>query len=99
VTNTGKRPGAAVAQVYLGNPKVGVPRPPKELKGFAKIVLQPGETKRATVPLDVRSLAYYDVKGAQWRAEAGSYNVMVGSSSADIALTGTLTLARAATVK
>jgi beta-glucosidase len=99
VTNTGTRPGAAVPQVYLGNPKAGVPRPPKELKGFAKIVLQPGETKRATVPLDVRSLAYYDVKGTQWRAEAATYDVLVGSSSADITLSGKLTLARAATVK
>jgi beta-glucosidase len=99
VTNTGKRPGAAVAQVYLGNPKAGVPRPPKELKGFAKIVLQPGETKRATVPLDLRSLAYYDVKGAQWRAEAATYDVLVGSSSADITLTGKLPLARTTTLK
>lgn len=99
VTNTGTRPGAAVAQVYLGNPKASVPRPPKELKGFSKVTLQPGETKRVTVPLDVRSLAYYDVKGAQWRAEAASYDVLVGNSSADIALTGKLTLTRTATAK
>jgi beta-glucosidase len=99
VTNTGTRPGAAVAQVYLGNPKASVPRPPKELKGFAKIALQPGETRRVAVPLDLRSLAYYDVKGTQWRAEAGTYEVLVGSSSADIALTGKLTLARAVTTK
>jgi beta-glucosidase len=99
VTNTGARAGAAVPQVYIGNPKASVPRPPKELKGFSKVVLQPGETKHVTVPLDVRSLAYYDVKGMQWRAEAVTYDVLVGSSSADIALTGKLTLARAATVK
>jgi beta-glucosidase len=99
VTNTGKRAGAAVAQVYLGNSKASVPRPPKELKGFAKVTLQPGETQHVTVPLDVRSLAYYDVKGTQWRAEAGTYDVLVGSSSADIGLTGKLTLARTATAK
>jgi len=99
VTNTGTRPGAAVAQVYLGNSKASVPRPPKELKGFSKVALQPGETQRVTVPLDVRSLAYYDVKGMQWRAEAATYDVLVGNSSADIALTGKLTLARTVTTK
>ena len=99
VTNAGARPGAAVPQVYLANPRASVPRPPKELKGFAKITLPPGETRRVTVPLDGRSLAYYDVNGKQWRAEAGTYDVLVGSSSADITLSSTLTLARAATVK
>jgi len=99
VTNAGTRPGAAVPQVYLANPRASVPRPPKELKGFTKVTLQPGETRHVTVPLDVRSLAYYDVNGKQWRAEAGTYDVLVGGSSADIALSGTLSLARAVTVK
>jgi beta-glucosidase len=99
VSNTGARAGAAVPQVYIAGPAASVPRPPKELKGFTKISLQPGETRRVSVPLDVRSLAYYDVNGRQWRAEAGRYTVLVGSSSADVTLTGTLTLARAATVR
>lgn len=99
VTNTGTRAGAAVPQVYIGDPQASVPRPPKELKGFAKVMLQPGETRRITVPLDVRSLSFYDVDGKQWRAEAGAFQVLVGSSSADIALTGTLRLANTVTVK
>lgn len=99
VTNTGTRPGAAVPQVYIGDPQASVPRPAKELKGFAKVMLQPRETQRVTVPLDVRSLAFYDVDGKQWRAEAGEFRVLVGSSSADIALTGTLRLANTVNVK
>lgn len=99
VSNTGTRAGTAVPQVYIASPQAGVPRPSKELEGFTKITLQPSETRRVRVPLDLRSLAYYDVNGRQWRAEAGKYGVLVGSSSADIALTGTLTLARRATTK
>jgi beta-glucosidase len=99
VSNTGTRAGAAVPQVYIGDPQASVPRPPKELKGFAKVMLQPGETRRVTVPLDVRSLSFYDVDGKQWRAEAGAFQVLVGSSSADIALTGTLRLANTVTMK
>ncbi len=99
VSNTGTRVGTAVPQVYIANPTASVPRPPKELKGFTKIRLQPGETRRVSVPLDVRSLAYYDVKGRQWRAEAGKYTVLVGGSSADTTLTGILALARTATVR
>jgi beta-glucosidase len=99
VSNTGTRVGTAVPQVYIANPTASVPRPPKELKGFTKITLQPGETRRVSVPLDVRSLAYYDVKGRQWRAEAGKYTVLVGGSSADTTLTGILALARTATVR
>jgi beta-glucosidase len=97
VSNTGTRAGAAVAQVYVSDGHSHVARPPKELKGFAKVTLQPGETRRVTVPLDVRSLAYYDVAGKQWRAEAGTFTVRVGGSSADLPLTAPLRLARAAT--
>jgi beta-glucosidase len=99
VTNTGARAGAAVAQVYVASREAGLPRPPKELKGFTKVVLQPGETRRVAVPLDVRSLAYYDVNGKAWRADKGTYQVLVGNSSGEIARTGTLTLARAVVVK
>lgn len=99
VTNTGARAGAAVAQLYVASQGAAVPRPPKELKGFTKVVLQPGETRRVTIPLDIRSLAYYDVNGKAWRADKGTYQVLVGNSSADIAVTGSLTLARAVVVK
>ncbi len=97
VSNTGTRTGAAVAQVYVSDGHSRVARPPKELKGFAKVMLQPGETRRVTVPLDLRSLAYYDVAGKQWRAEAGTFTVRVGGSSADLPLTAPLRLARTAT--
>ena len=99
VANIGKRAGAAVAQVYISDTHASIPRPPKELKGFAKVNLNPGESKRVTVPLDIRSLAYYDVAGKQWRADAGTFNVLVGSSSQQIELTGQLKLAATATTK
>ena len=97
VTNTGNRAGAAVPQLYIGASEARVARPAKELKGFSKLMLQPKETQRVTLPLDFRALAYYDVKNKQWQADAGTYAVLVGSSSAEIALTGKLTLAAAAT--
>ncbi len=99
ITNSGKRAGAEVGQVYISDKHAGVPRPPKELKGFARVNLRPGETKRVTVPLDVRSLAYYDVAGKQWRADAGTFDVLVGGSSDKIELTGKLTLSAAAFAK
>jgi beta-glucosidase len=94
VENTGAREGADVAQVYVGDTHAKVPRPAKELKGFAKVNLRPGETKRVTVTLDGRALSYYDVGAKQWKADAGDFEVLVGRSSADIALRGKLTLAR-----
>lgn len=93
VTNTGKREGADVAQVYVGDTHAKVPRPAKELKGFAKVNLRPGETKKVSVILDSRALSYYDVNAKQWRAEPGDFNVLVGRSSEQIELRGKLTLA------
>ena len=92
VTNTGKRAGADVAQVYVADTHSKVPRPAKELRGFAKIELKPGETKRVKVVLNQRALSYYDVSTKQWRAEAGDFDVLVGPSSAQIELRGKLTL-------
>jgi len=93
VTNTGQREGAAVPQVYIGQEHPSVPRPAKELKGFAKVNLKPGETQHLTVPLNERSFAYYDVGAKEWKADrTGSFDVMVGSSVEDIALRGRITL-------
>src|SRR6185436_18947094 len=92
VTNTGKREGADVAQVYVGDTHSSVPRPAKELKGFVKVSLRPGETKRVSVVLDNRSLSYFDVANKQWRADAGDFDVLVGRSSQQIELRGKLTL-------
>jgi len=95
VKNTGTREGADVAQVYVSDKQTKVPRPVKELKGFVKVSLRPGESKRVSVTLDSRSLSYYDVGAKQWRAEAGDFDVLVGRSSEQIELRGKLTLATA----
>jgi beta-glucosidase len=97
VTNAGSRGGDAVPEVYIAPGRSTVPRPPKELKGFSRVALQPGETKTVKIPLNARSFAYYDVNGKQWRAEKGTYEVLVGSSSEQIELKGQITLAKAAT--
>ena len=101
VKNTGGRAGADVAQVYVGDPQASVPRPPKELKGFAKVHLRPGETQRVKVVLDGRAFSFYDAAAKRWRAEPGDFDVLVGRSSSDIVLRGKLSLdaARAAAVK
>jgi beta-glucosidase len=88
VTNTGPREGVAVAQLYLGNPTASVPRPPKELKGFARLPLKPGETNHVTLPLDSRAMSFFDVQSHAWRQEPGKFAVFVGHSSAAIDLQG-----------
>jgi len=92
--NTGDRAGAEVAQVYVSDRESRVPRPPKELKGFAKVQLSPGETQRVTITLDRRALSYYDVASKAWRADPGLFDVQVGRSSAEIELRGQLKLTR-----
>jgi beta-glucosidase len=90
VTNQGQRAGAEVAQVYVGDARAPVPRPPKELKGFAKVDLAPGETRRVQVTLDRRAFSYYGPKG--WTATGGEHDVLVGSSSQRIELRGKVAL-------
>ena len=92
VTNTGKLAGKEVVQVYVHDKKSGLVRPPKELKGFAKIELQPGETKIVTIALEFRSFAYYNPAYKQWITEDGEFDILIGSSSADIRFTETVTL-------
>jgi beta-glucosidase len=75
-----------------------VPRPAKELKGFVKANLQPGESRTITIPLDARSFAFYDVAKKQWLAEAGMFQIMVGDASDNIALRGEWRLPRDVTV-
>jgi beta-glucosidase len=65
----------------------------KELKGFTKVKLRPGETKKVTLALDRRAFSFFDVKKKDWRAELGDFAILIGSSSADIRLKGTFTLA------
>lgn len=97
IKNTGTREGADVAQVYVGDTQTTIPRPAKELKGFAKVSLRPGETKKVSVILDSRALSYYDVSAKQWRADPGAFDVLVGRSSEQIELRGKLTLTTAVT--
>jgi len=88
VTNSGARAGADVAEVFVGDGHAPVPRPVKELKGFAKVNLSPGETKTVTVKLDRRAFSYYDVKKHAWTVSPGDFDVFVARSAADIELTG-----------
>ena len=84
VTNTGKTAGKEVVQLYVSDSKSSLPRPPKELKGFAKVVLAPGEAGRVAFSLDERALAFYDPHKRAWVAEPGEFEVLAGSSSRDI---------------
>ena len=86
VTNTGKRPGAEVAELYVAPLNPPVVRPCKELKGFKKVYLAPGESKEVTINLDRRSLAYYDVAAHDWSVAPGIFRILVGPSSQDIRL-------------
>jgi beta-glucosidase len=82
VTNTGKRPGAEVVQMYIRDLVSSVTRPVKELKGFKKMVLQPGETRTAALDITPESLAFYDVN-MKYVVEPGEFEIMVGNSSRD----------------
>ena len=88
VKNTGKVAGAEVAQIYVGKTGSKVFRPLRELKGFEKVFLAPGEEKEITVQLDERAFAYYCVGAHKWCVEPGAYTISVGSSSRDIRLRG-----------
>ena len=84
VTNTGKRGGSEVVQVYVHDPVASVRRPRKELAGFAKVYLEPGETTTVAVRLDARAFSYWDPGVHRWVAEPGTFTVMIGHSSRDV---------------
>ena len=94
IKNTGHRVAAEVAELYVGDSHASVPRPVKELKGFSKITLKPGETKRVSLTLNRRAFAFYDVTKKDWSAEPGDFTILVGGSSDNIQLRGKFTLAR-----
>jgi beta-glucosidase len=87
VTNRGTRAGADVAEIYVGDRHATVPQPVKELKGFAKPFLQPGETRQVTVNLDRRAFSYYDIDTHQWKLDPGTFEIDLAHSSMDVALT------------
>lgn len=90
VTNTGAVSGKETVQLYVTPPKGERHRPVRELKGFAKVSLQPGESKDVQFTLDKRSLAYYEPELHDFYAESGTYQICVGASSRDLRLTGSL---------
>ncbi len=92
VTNTGTRAGADAAQVYVGQDSPKIDRPERELKGFERVMLAPGETKHVSIPLDARSFAYWDVQGKKWTIDPGKFTVHVGDSVAATPLTGSVEL-------
>ncbi len=91
ITNTGSREGAEVVQLYLGFPEAAE-EPPKQLKGFEKIHLKPGESKPVAMKIDENNLAFWDTESHGWKILPGAYSVMVGSSSRDIRLKSTFTV-------
>ena len=86
VTNTGSRVGDEVVQVYVAPPGPRVPRPPRELKGFARVTLAPGESRHVSVALEPRAFAFWDDHAKDWAVDGGAYEVDVGASSRDIRL-------------
>jgi beta-glucosidase len=91
-TNTGNVSGAEVAQLYVGIPSTAVPEPPKSLKRFQKVTLQPGQTRQLQLVLDKRAFSYWDVGSHDWLVVPGTYQIMVGASSRDIQLHGQMTI-------
>ncbi len=81
VTNTGSRAGAEVVQLYVGDEKSSLPRPLKELKGFAKVYLEPGESRDVTITIGRDALSFYDDRAGEWTAEPGTFTIHVGTAS------------------
>ena len=93
LANTGSRAGAEVAQIYVQEASPSLPRPFKELKGFKKVLLQPGEKQKVSIILDRNAFAHYDPDKRGWVADKGAYKILVGGSSRDLLLDGKFKLA------
>ncbi len=93
VTNTGKRAGSEVVQVYVRDVESSVYRPARELRAFARASLDAGESQKVTVTLDRRAFAFWDVAARDWLVEAGEFEIQVGASSEDIRLAKTVKVA------
>lgn len=92
ISNTGKMDAAEVAQVYVHDVKSSVPRPYKELKGYEKVFLKKGETKRVTIELEDDAFSYYDMDKQRFVVEKGDFEILVGTSSECLPLKGSITL-------
>ena len=92
VANTGRRAGVEVVQLYVGDTLASVPRPPRELKGFRKVQLAPGETREVEFVLQPRDFAFWDEAAAGWRVEPGEFVIHAGASSRALSAPLTITL-------
>jgi beta-glucosidase len=92
VTNTGQRAGAEVVQVYVGDVEASVARPLRELKGFVKVHLEPGETQQVSCQLNERAFAFWSERFQQWVVESGEFMIAVGSSSRDLVATEAISI-------
>ncbi|MCJ7472909.1 MAG: glycoside hydrolase family 3 C-terminal domain-containing protein [Actinobacteria bacterium] len=99
VKNTGKVKGKEVVQLYVRDVKSSVIRPEKELKGFVKVELEPGEEKKVTFTLGKRAFAYYNVDMGDWHVESGDFEILVGGSSRDMALKETVSVKSSITIR
>jgi beta-glucosidase len=90
VTNTGGVAGAEVAQLYVSDPSAKASRPERELKGFAKVRLAPGETRHVTLDLDARAFSYWDETTHAWKIDPGKFVIRVGDSSENTPLSADL---------
>jgi beta-glucosidase len=92
VKNTGKTQGDEIAQLYLNDKDCSVDRPAKELKGFSRVSLAPGEVKTVSMKLNKQAFAFWDVTSKKWKVEPGDFEVLIGASSRDIRLKGVITV-------
>ena len=92
VTNTGDRAGCDVVQVYVGNAPASVPRPPRELRAYAKVRLEPGESRTVSLPLDARAFSFWSEVHDRWVVESGLYTIEAGPHSRDLPLVQELKL-------
>ena len=92
VTNTGGVEGAEVAELYVSDPSAKVDRPERELKGFAKVRLDAGQTQRVTLTLDERAFSYWSESAHNWTIDAGRFVIRVGDSSENTPLSADVNL-------
>ncbi len=92
VTNSGSVAGAEVAELYVSDPSAKVDRPERELKGFAKVRLAPGETKHVTLSLEARAFSYWDESAHKWTIDPGKFVIRVGDSSENTPLSADIVL-------
>ena len=92
IKNTGTMDGSEIVQMYVSLPESKVSRPEKELKGFAKLFLKAGEEKEVRIPFDDKTFRFFNERSGSWEQEEGTYQILAGSSSQDIRLTGEISL-------